>query len=252
MARGASLSSVCLLDLCLSPVMTYCYLLGKVFLHSKIQEVRIDKMETQFKCKAFSQDQVLQIKSFKSFKENQWVQISRYVVTLCQHSKFPFYTNGAWSCSTKGQGHVLLKGKVSVWYIKETGHININQIYECFDKPNTNIWYCGTTMMQTLIIPTLCGVAQWVARLIRNVEVMGLSRIKGPRCFLEQETLPLLLSTGWFQERIQAWFHNQTKIIEGLMEDWLKCQISSLVKYRQKPKPNYDNIWTASFEQSGQ
>jgi len=31
-----------------------------------------------------------------------------------------------------------------------------------------------------------------------------------PRWFLEQETLPLLLSTGWFQERIRAWFHNQT------------------------------------------
>ena len=28
--------------------------------------------------------------------------------------------------------------------------------------------------------------------------------LKGPRCFLEQETLPLLLSTGWFQERIRA------------------------------------------------
>jgi len=28
--------------------------------------------------------------------------------------------------------------------------------------------------------------------------------IKGPRCFPEQETLPLLLSTRWFQERIQA------------------------------------------------
>jgi len=25
-----------------------------------------------------------------------------------------------------------------------------------------------------------------------------------PRCFLEQETLQLLLSTGWLQERIQA------------------------------------------------
>jgi len=34
-------------------------------------------------------------------------------------------------------------------------------------------------------------VPQWVARLIRNVEVVG--------CFLEQETLHLLLSTGWFQ-----------------------------------------------------
>ena len=48
------------------------------------------------------------------------------------------------------------------------------------------------------------GGAQWVARLNRNVEVVGSSPIKGPHCFLEQETLPLLLSTGWFQERIRA------------------------------------------------
>ena len=47
------------------------------------------------------------------------------------------------------------------------------------------------------------GVVQWAARLTRNVEVVGSSPIKGPRCFLEQETLPLLLSTGWFQERIK-------------------------------------------------
>ena len=47
-------------------------------------------------------------------------------------------------------------------------------------------------------------MAHWVAHLTRNVEVMGLSPIKGPRRFLEQETLPLLLSTGWFQERIRA------------------------------------------------
>ena len=44
-------------------------------------------------------------------------------------------------------------------------------------------------------------LAQSIARLTRNVEVVGSSPIKGPRCFLEQETLPLLLSTGWFQER---------------------------------------------------
>jgi len=48
------------------------------------------------------------------------------------------------------------------------------------------------------------GVAQWVAPLTRNVEVVGLSPIKGPRCFLEQETLPLFLITGWFQKRIRA------------------------------------------------
>jgi len=45
-------------------------------------------------------------------------------------------------------------------------------------------------------------VAQWVARLTRNVEVVVSSPIKGPRCFLEQETLLLMLSTGWFQEQI--------------------------------------------------
>ena len=39
-------------------------------------------------------------------------------------------------------------------------------------------------------------------RLTGNVEVVGSSPIKGPRCFLQQETLPLLLSTGWFQEQI--------------------------------------------------
>ena len=51
----------------------------------------------------------------------------------------------------------------------------------------------------------LCGgVAQWVARLTRNVEIADSSPTKGPRCFHEQETLPLLLSTGWFQERIRA------------------------------------------------
>ena len=33
------------------------------------------------------------------------------------------------------------------------------------------------------------GVVQWVARLTRNVEVVDSIPIKGPRCFLEQETL---------------------------------------------------------------
>ena len=56
------------------------------------------------------------------------------------------------------------------------------------------------------------GVAQSVARLTLNVEVVGSSPIKGPRCFLDQETLPLLLSTGWFQERIRAWIHNRNKL----------------------------------------
>ena len=45
------------------------------------------------------------------------------------------------------------------------------------------------------------GMAQWVACLTRNVEVVP---IKGPHCFLEQETLPSLFSTGWVQEWIRT------------------------------------------------
>ena len=59
------------------------------------------------------------------------------------------------------------------------------------------------------------GVAQWVALLTRNVKVVGSSPIKDLRCFLQQETLPVLISTGWFQERIQSLNHNRTKINPG-------------------------------------
>jgi len=55
-------------------------------------------------------------------------------------------------------------------------------------------------------------MTQWVAPLTRNVEAVGSRLIKGPRCFLEQETLPLLLSTGWLQKRIRAWYQNRTKL----------------------------------------
>ena len=48
------------------------------------------------------------------------------------------------------------------------------------------------------------GVTQLVARLTRNWSVVNSNPIKGSRCILELETLPLLLSTGWFRERIQA------------------------------------------------
>ena len=36
-----------------------------------------------------------------------------------------------------------------------------------------------------------------------NCRGRGFGLITGPRCFLAQETLPVLLSTGWFQERIR-------------------------------------------------
>ena len=58
----------------------------------------------------------------------------------------------------------------------------------------------STTLMLLIFVES----ENRVARLTRNVEVVGSSPTKGPLCFLEQETLPLLLSTGWFQERIRA------------------------------------------------
>ena len=46
------------------------------------------------------------------------------------------------------------------------------------------------------------SMAQWVARLTRNtwMPVVSSSPIKGPCCFLEQETLPSFRSIGCFQE----------------------------------------------------
>ena len=41
------------------------------------------------------------------------------------------------------------------------------------------------------------GVVQWVACLTRNVEVVCSSPIQGPRCFIEQDALPLLLTKGF-------------------------------------------------------
>ena len=74
--------------------------------------------------------------------------------------------------------------------------------YSLFALKFISVYKNDRTANDTCIISA--GVAQWIARLTRNVEVVGSSPIKGPCCFLEQETLPLLLSTGWFQERIRA------------------------------------------------
>ena len=53
------------------------------------------------------------------------------------------------------------------------------------------------------------GVGQWVARLTRDRWIPVSREFEPhqkppPRCFLEQENVSSLLSTGWFQERIPA------------------------------------------------
>ena len=56
------------------------------------------------------------------------------------------------------------------------------------------------------------GLTVRTSRLTCNRSVVSSNPNKGSHCFLEQETLPSLLSTGWFQERIRIRFHNRTKI----------------------------------------
>ena len=56
------------------------------------------------------------------------------------------------------------------------------------------------------------GLTVRTSRLTCNRSVVSSNPNKGSHSFLEQETLPSLLSTGWFQERIRIRFHNRTKI----------------------------------------
>jgi len=58
-------------------------------------------------------------------------------------------------------------------------------------------------MLTGKVLVELCLFCTCV-RLTHNVSVMGLSLINDPCCFLEQETSPLLLSTGEFQEWIRV------------------------------------------------
>jgi len=62
----------------------------------------------------------------------------------------------------------------------------------------TLAYYNFIILVNTIIILIALrgSVGQWAVRLIRNLEVVGSSSVKGPYCFLEQETLPLWLVPG--------------------------------------------------------
>ena len=87
-------------------------------------------------------------------------------------------------------------------------HLTYNQINHgvCLGTQTQFFFY-----LQRVCVNGWRGAVVWLV--MRRSWVRAPS--KAPRCFLEQETLPLLLSTGWFQERIRACFHNRTKIIWG-------------------------------------
>ena len=61
--------------------------------------------------------------------------------------------------------------------------------------------------------------AKSIVRLTRNVTVVGSSPIKGPRYFLEQETLPYCLVLGYYRNGLGRNFTIKLNLLEGLIED---------------------------------
>ena len=70
-------------------------------------------------------------------------------------------------------------------------------------------WYSNHKLLKSQFVD---HTNSSVACLTRKLSVTSSNRINASPCFLQQETLPLLVSTGCFQEQIQAWFQNETKI----------------------------------------
>ena len=72
-------------------------------------------------------------------------------------------------------------------------------------------------------------VAQWVSRLTRNVEVVGSSPIKCPVVSFSKKLYPYCLILFGSRNGFECDITVELKNSEGLMEDWLKCQISPLL-----------------------
>ena len=76
---------------------------------------------------------------------------------------------------------------------------------------------------------------------------LGLNLIKGSPCFIESHTIYFLKLLGGSGTDLSVYFFTINfllKWIEDHMEDWLKCQISSLVKYCLKQTPLV-LLWTS-------
>ena len=91
-------------------------------------------------------------------------------------------------------------------------------MYNCINRSHWNIPFEREKTINCLnILSTRCGVAQGRRG---AVGCTSDSQCRGRgfephQSFLEQETLPLLLITGWFVQRIRAWYHIRTKIKWG-------------------------------------
>ena len=85
-------------------------------------------------------------------------------------------------------------------------------------------WKCHFPVLKLRQRVPITLQKEYHVRLQNNTHVLTHKNIKmkHSRCFLEQETLPALLRTGWFQERItqlrdlqshSCLFHNRSNII---------------------------------------
>ena len=129
--------------------------------------------------------------------------VSGLTLTFSYITLIYFIIKLLWGCET----HPLQLCKTS-WYIERTlisilkryCHIVYRRVkgkpktaqVHAYYKVNTVIYLdTGTRRQQSPSITQWWGgVAQWVARLTRGyLSVVSSSHIKGPRCFLEQETL---------------------------------------------------------------
>ena len=76
-------------------------------------------------------------------------------------------------------------------------------MYILYNTDNSKDRYLDIVIVQKVIVLTLHYSINNVSQTI-DMSVVGSDFIKGARCFLDQDTLPSLLSTGCFKERSRA------------------------------------------------
>ena len=120
-------------------------------------------------------------------------------------------------------------------------------------------WHTNKLISQTKVNVYLQTLTQWVVSdFIQSV--LRSNCIKGFCRLHELETIPSLLSTGWFKECIWGWFHNQTKVNLGSNErlTFISNKLPHLTRvineYEEYPKSlfvtgiEFDYIPSTSFE----
>ena len=76
-------------------------------------------------------------------------------------------------------------------------------MYMLYNTDNSKDRYLDIVIVQKVIVVTLQYLINNVSQTI-DMSVVGSDSIICARCFLDQHTLPSLLSTGWFKERSRA------------------------------------------------